>query len=393
MNIIYTGAFRFPDKDAASQRVLSNAKAARAAGHNVIFCGWEQNDNQSNKLKEGFRYYSQAELDIITKNPMKKLYNYLYRGFKTLRWLADYICYNKIDIIIIYNSGYYFTKKVMDFGRANNIEIIVDCTEWYQGSHLPGGIFGIVNIENNLRMRYLLPKVKNIIVISSYLEKFYIDKKCNVLKIPPLVDLSDNKWSKNQLSPNKFGNRKVLIYAGDPGKKDIFNSVLEALKVVNNTELKIIFILVGISENEFKKKLGLREAPSFVRCVGRVRMEDVPAYYRSASYSILIRENKRYANAGFSTKLVESLSFGVPVITNNTSDIKNYISNENGYIQEVLSLKELIAIFNSIISESKDDYLKKSSKAHETSKNFFHYENYTPRLANYLSGLSENKTK
>ena len=39
--------------------------------------------------------------------------------------------------------------------------------------------------------------------------------------------------------------------------------------------------------------------------------------------------------AGFPTKVSESISLGIPVITNNTSDLKKYICNGvNGYMIE-----------------------------------------------------------
>jgi glycosyltransferase involved in cell wall biosynthesis len=387
MNIIYTGAFRFPNIDAASQRVLSNAKIARDLGHNVIFCGWEKFIDQNSNTYKGFNYYSQSELDIQTNNPFKKIFNFLFRGKKTLRWINEYVKSTKIDIIIIYNSGFYFTKKLIEFGKTHNINVIVDCTEWYEGSHLPGGKYGIVNLENTIRMYYLLPRVKNLIVISSFLEKFYRKKKCNIIRIPPLVDLKDEKWTRTNALQQKINDKIVIIYAGDPGKKDILKLVLDALEVINSEEIKIIFKIIGINENDLINNLVLSYVPSFVNCIGRIKMDEVPFHYHNSSYSILIRENKRYANAGFSTKLVESLCCGLPIITNSTSDIKNYISNENGYILKELTINELIEVFTSIINESKFDYIKKSHIAFETSKNNFHYEKYKYEFDDFLNSL------
>lgn len=385
MNILYTGAFRFPDIDAASQRVLSNAKLARDLGHDVIFCGWETLIEQNSNTFKGFNYYSQSELDIKINNPFKKILNFLFRGKKTLRWINEYIKSNKIDIIIIYNSGLFFTKKLLDFGKKHNITIVVDCTEWYDGSHLPGGKYGIVNLENTIRMYYLLPRVKNLIVISSFLERFYRKKKCSLIRIPPLVDLKDEKWTRTNDVQQKIDDKIVIIYAGDPGKKDILKLVLDALEVINSKEVKVIFKIIGINENDLKNILVETYVPSFVNCIGRIKMDEVPFHYHNASYSILIRENKRYANAGFSTKLVESLCCGVPIITNSTSDIKKYVSNENGYILRELTIKELIDVFNSIINESKIDYMKKSHKAFETCKNYFHYEKFKREFDDFLN--------
>ena len=48
---------------------------------------------------------------------------------------------------------------------------------------------------------------------------------------------------------------------------------------------------------------------------------ELPNLIAEADFTVLMRPNKRYTNAGFPTKLVESLASGVPVIANLTSDI------------------------------------------------------------------------
>ena len=46
---------------------------------------------------------------------------------------------------------------------------------------------------------------------------------------------------------------------------------------------------------------------------------------RAADFTVLLRPDARFAHAGFPTKLVESLSLGVPVLANVTSDISEYV--------------------------------------------------------------------
>ena len=58
---------------------------------------------------------------------------------------------------------------------------------------------------------------------------------------------------------------------------------------------------------------------------GRVPQSDVPRLLSTADYSVLLRPLKRYAQAGFPTKLVESLAAGVPVMANRTSDIAGFV--------------------------------------------------------------------
>lgn len=50
---------------------------------------------------------------------------------------------------------------------------------------------------------------------------------------------------------------------------------------------------------------------------------------KSADYSIFIREKSRLTMAGFPTKFVESVSCGVPVITSDTSDLKEFFTDKS----------------------------------------------------------------
>lgn len=388
MNIIYTGAFRFPDKDAASQRVLANAKIVRDLGHDVHFCGWEQKEVNQNNRHQGFKYTSQSELDLQNSNPFKKLYFFLFKGQNTLKWIKSHIKTNKVDIIIIYNGNAYFSYILNRFGKKHNIKIIADCTEWYEGEHLPGGKYGLANFDNNLRMKYILPRIKNLIVISSYLENYYAKKGCNLLKLPPLVDLTDDKWSNTQNISINHDEPIQVMYAGDPGKKDTLKIVMDALQKVNETKLCIIFKILGISKVNLMKNLGVSELPPFIFCLGRIPMQEVPNHYFSSSYSILLRENKRYANAGFSTKLVESMVCGVPVIANKTSDIENFVNSDNGYLIDSLTEQILVELFKSLLNKSEQEHIQMKKNAFLTAKKFFSYPEYSDRFEEYLINLN-----
>ena len=53
---------------------------------------------------------------------------------------------------------------------------------------------------------------------------------------------------------------------------------------------------------------------------------------KGADFTIFVREDTRVNNAGFPTKFAESISCGVPVITNKTSNLSDYLRDgENGF--------------------------------------------------------------
>ena len=47
MRVLYLGGFELPDKNAAAQRVLSNAKLLREMGHDVTFAGISKDINNA----------------------------------------------------------------------------------------------------------------------------------------------------------------------------------------------------------------------------------------------------------------------------------------------------------------------------------------------------------
>ncbi|WP_417619731.1 glycosyltransferase [Oceanihabitans sediminis] len=396
MKVIYTGAFRFPDKDAASQRVLNIGKIFQKLGYEVIFFGWEKKERlqdisfEKKYFYENFQYVSQNELDQISSNLFSKLSNFIFRGDRTLENISNYIKNNDVKYIVAYNANSLFLYKLYKLAEKHDIKLICDCTEWYEPEHLPGGRYGLANFDNNYRIKRIYPLIKNVIVISSYLEKYLKHKGCNTLILPPLVDLEEEKWRFNLQRVGSTRDRIRLIYAGNPGKKDLLSPFFEALKTVNSQHHFELIILGSseayIKENYFKDQDII---PDYIKVNGRIPMSEVPSLYRTADYSILLREDKRYAHAGFPTKLVESLTCGVPLITNDTSDIKKYIKNGfNGFVLEGNSVIKIIACLKFLKQVTNDEIDTMKKNARQTSYENFDYSLYSNQFENYLDSLN-----
>jgi glycosyltransferase involved in cell wall biosynthesis len=89
-------------------------------------------------------------------------------------------------------------------------------------------------------------------------------------------------------------------------------------------------LLIGPSADEVRKNLGpdaalLDALAGNVHFAGCLPHRQALAEMARVDFSILLRPNLRFAQAGFPTKLVESLALGVPVICNLTSDIGRYV--------------------------------------------------------------------
>ena len=343
--VIITGAFRFPEGDAAAARVLGIGKAIRELGREVVFAGWEADGRVADQDKDGFfsyqkfRYVSLNEFRTESLPPFKRLWRYLAAGSRTLAWLRS-VDPDSVEAVIAYHGGSLFLIRLAAYCKSRGIRLIVDCTEWYDGNGLPGGRFGIAHLDNEFRLRVLNRLIGNVIAISVYLEDYYSRRGCKVVRVPPTIDFSDGRWRSfpNEVQPSET---LRLVYAGVPAKKDLLGAALYGLRELKRLRLPVVLNLLGPTKEELLRCVDgdvqlLRDIQEMIFLHGRISQSDVPKIVSESDFSILLRPNKRYANAGFSTKLVESLAAGVPVLANQTGDICRYVRDG----QEGLILKD-----------------------------------------------------
>lgn len=368
--ILYIGGFELPDKNAAAQRVVSNAKVLRDLGYDVIFVGLSP-ELQDNKKIESTK--------SIFENFI--FYNYKYPN-SVLEWIKYLSNINHIKrfidsstvAIIAYNYPGLALLKLIKYLKNKNVKIIADCTEWYQ----PSGNFIYVvlkKLDSYLRMQVAHKKVDALIAISNYLEKYYKQFNVKVVNVPPLVDLEMNKWE--DLKNNSNGLPIKLIYCGSPGtgkdKLDFLINVINSL--IEKHEIDVEFIIVGLTANEYNKKYN--ESYNLNRRIifkGRLPHIEALKFIAIADFQIFLRDNNLINNAGFPTKLVESISCGTPVITNQSSNISDFLVNgKNGYL---LKEEEIEDYSTQLLEIFKNERNISCMNKYCYQSRLFHYKNY-----------------
>lgn len=340
--ILYMGGFELPDKNAAAQRVMANAKVLHKIGFEVILIGVSKSIENgspffaSKNEYDGFEYYS-----ISYPNDFISWINYLFQI--DIYHISNF----KPTHIIAYNFPSFGLSKLIEFGKKKNVKIIGDVTEWYLGQ---GNLIKklIKEIDVFYRMKILHFKLDGLIVISDFLEKYYSVKHNNVINIPPLVNLELPKWPKEIIK--KRANEKIkIIYAGSPGlgNKDridwIIKNICDLVQIEKlNLELKII----GISQEQyftlFKKTNEEIKINSCVVFLGRMEHSEVLKEVNNADFQLFLRESNLSNNAGFPTKFAESISCGTPVITNPTSNLSSFLTEgKSGFLLDSISEKDL----------------------------------------------------
>ena len=370
--ILYIGGFELPDKNAAAQRVLSNAKAFRELGHRVIFLGVNRLQGKKTNIESSFNTFEGFDsYSLSYPNTIKEWVTYLSSIQPIL--VINSLYNNSISCIVLYNYPAFALNRTIHFCKKLKIKAVADCTEWYaaKGGRDKLGIIKFVDTE--VRMRLLHKKVDAIIAISQYLTDYYKDK-IPTYNIPPLVDKNEKKWLKlnNEKSPIF-----TIVYAGSPGRKDRVDYLIDA---VLEYEQNIIVKIIGLTKQEFTflyprfNDIDLSKILFF----GRLSHLEALNHVKNANYTCFFRDQTRVSQAGFPTKFVESISAGVPVITNATSDIGKFSVLIGGCLMvddiNVSSIKDSIAI-----ALNNDEIIPNS--------NFFEYHNYLDIFSGLMQEL------
>ncbi|ALB63277.1 Lipopolysaccharide biosynthesis RfbU-related protein [Cronobacter condimenti 1330] len=323
--IFYTGMFRFPDMDAAGKRVHKIVDMLELIDEceSIYVGGWEQGTDSEKKVNNKTTHISFSVLDKKKGSKIEKLINFLFMGMKVVAWMI--LNKEKYTHVIIYNTPFLFSLVVLLLGKLFNKKIILDSTEWYESEHLIGGKYGAAALENWCRMHIAYPLFRNVIAISTYLEQFYNSERKNIIKIPPLSDSYKGKANRSNSS-----DKVIFFYAGSPGKKDRLDSFVGELLHSKKAQSEVIFYIAGIDKSQFLNlypdyRANKNELDMVCVFLGRIPMQEVFTWYSKIDYCVFFREDKRYAKAGFPSKYVEALSYGVPVITNAIGDISEEI--------------------------------------------------------------------
>ena len=371
MNIIYLGGFDLPDKNAAAQRVIANAKAFRNLGWNVQLIGLD-------KQPSSFTYEGFECINLKYPSSAKEWIDYLASIKNYLPFLEK----TQPEMVIAYNHPAIALGKLVDYGKKRGIKTISDCTEWYtpEGNIIQKVIKGW---DTRKRMVDVHLRMDGIISISRYLHNYYTEKGVKSLLLPPLVDIQEEKWC---VQPEfATSSEIVLAYAGSPGHKDALDRLVRIVEELPN-EIIVRFEIVGMNREQFLKAYNYeQEISKRVNFNGRMPHKDTLKLLSESDFQIFIREDNVTTRAGFPTKFVESISAGVPVLTNLTSNIGDYLSEGvNGYPLDVTNDETLKTSLLRVLKQPRDemDRLKKS-----IDRETFDYRNYVPAIKQFIENI------
>ena len=384
--IVYVGPMSFPQGGAGARRILGNALSLISAGYEVIIGSGQLPESQSIHIEEyqGINVHSIGERTAEDKPVLIKHLIYSGMGKKTVVWLNA--LNPKPDAIILYGGDLPYLMKLMPWCRDRRIPIIYEACEWYDPRNIPGGRFSPYRINFEITMRFLVPRVRNVIAISSYLDNHYKLLGCETICIPPTIDTIQFPV----LLKAPSGHPITIGYAGTPGNKDLFNNYIEAFLIADPSDKRFKFNVAGLSPSEIlnypaMRRRKIRELPQLINCIGKVSHAEAIRLVGGSDFSILLRYPKRYADAGFPTKVVESMAMGTPVICNLTSDLHKYVHDGiSGIVCKDHHVESLINALTRVDAMSSQEILIMGKNARKIAEVSFDYRSYIGPIDDFI---------
>ncbi|MHB8828649.1 MAG: glycosyltransferase [Syntrophales bacterium] len=395
--VLYIGNFSFPTGNAAGARVLGNGYLLRELGYNVFYVGLN-NSLSSDSLLEStkqfynhFRYYN-----LPYPVGIKGWLSYKARFKDVMSLIKD----EELYAVIIYGSPTIslFDNLIRRWCRKNKIKFLTDCVDW-----LPSGAGGFFFrlakfFDTTYQKKYLNSKADGVIAISSYLSNYYNNRGCKTVVIPPIVNIDNFKKLYNN---NNHNDIIKLIYVGQPfpvdgrivkesSYKDRLDKVIDILYCLR--DLQFVFNIYGLTKDQYlsvipgQKDL-LDVLGNKIMFCGYIENHEAIKKIAESDFTVLFRDVNRMTTAGFPTKFVETISCGTPIITNRTSDLKQYLQDgKNGYFVEIEDKARLLAKIKEILMLNRDSISLMKKYCQESE--LFSYHKFKNKMCQFLNSIN-----
>ena len=364
----------FPFGTAAASRARSLCQLFDLAGYKVhVICSrtMESNLNVDKVYKLPYCTYK-----VSTNKPATAIASFV--GSPVLmKDVKEYFAKDRPDFVFAMNSLTFF-RKLRRICKQRKIKLIAEQNEWRDKSSFKFREWDYRYIHEEWLIRQEYKKADGILAISKCFQNYYGNMGMNVVRIPTILDVQNTPYSVHS------ENRKiVLIYSGNPStSKEYLAPVISVL--VDNPQFReaFEFHIYGPDYNKVLKNIGgddnlLKRAEGCVFIHGKVKQELMQDIMMSADFQIFLRPHRRSSEAGFPTKLGESMAVGTPVITNLTGDIGLYLKNEvNGFVVDMTTEEDLAMTLKKITKMTDKQYKAMRLHSREKAEEAFDYRNY-----------------
>lgn len=338
--IVYIGDFDLRNENVQAHLVRNNGKILNSLDFDVEYIGINRNES-SFRTVDSFpplRFDDSNYLELpytLSISGLHKVPEICRRIIDRLDTISKK---HGISYVITYQSPTYAVaiKRIAAWCKKRKVPYLVNCAD-LPTFELQSPVKKAVMKMNWAYLHKVNKKYADgIIAVSRYIDDFYKKPNRESVIIPPLFGTDDIDLTTLENDIPTF------IYAGTPfvithreatpgGMKDRLDKVIDLFLLLSDAGVNYRFRIVGIEKNDYldgvpRHAAALSDETRIEFC-GRMSHGETLQAVSQADFSINYRDENLMTKAGFSTKIVESVSVGTPVIINPISDTFLYLKD------------------------------------------------------------------
>lgn len=341
--IVYIGGFELPDRNAAAQRVLNNARVFRALGYRVVLLGTSHARPYDRQIYPADPGGVDVEAWEVGYPQSRKHWFDTIRADWPLRQLAarGAIDPEEVAAVICYNHPALAQARIARIARNWGAATLADCTEWYARRPWTSPANIIKNLDVPLRMHWGNRRMDGLITISPYLTDFYRAQGLPIVEIPTLIEQPEGEGRMSEAFTRPMPLFAIASGFGAGAQAgsihDRIDWILELLDAVSARGVDFQLRIAGVDRDRYLSvfpghaalldRLGDR-----VELLGRQPRTEVLRLLEASAFAFVLRQESRVTLAGFPTKYSEAVTFGTPVIINALPSARAYhIDGKTGF--------------------------------------------------------------
>jgi len=218
--------------------------------------------------------------------------------------------------------------------KRRGLRLFCFVVEWQAWRHFSGKQACLNVLDSEFLRRVALRWGDGTITISAFLQDYYTRAGLKSICLPPLLDFTDPIWQGDSNSLHVARHRPLKLLFSGSFRRERHDVILRAVLKMRQEGADMIMEYLGATRDQIEREPGV--GPQLVQALGagvcfHGPVDDpgsVARITRSASFGVLLRDNLRWAQACFPSKVPEFFAMGIPLVANTSSDLMDYLCDE-----------------------------------------------------------------
>lgn len=387
MKILIVSQFYYPERFSVDQV----ASQLVSLGHEVQVITGVPNYGFGRKLKE-YKHVHDEVIDGVKvhrvnlfarkKTHLSVYLNYLSFWKNAKRYVGK--IKEKFDVVLSFSlSPVISIAPAIKYAKKWNVPHVLMCEDLWPESTVVTGAVRKNSLTYKILYKWSVSLYKNcdkILISSPSFEEYFKnelkinDKKFVYINQPILK-------SQKKLEPVVFSSKYNIVYAGNIGKLQLTDKLLDAMKLLKDVDVTLHLSGMGSELDHILKRIREEDLIDKVKYNGALPIEKCERYFFNADALIVALKSGGVVGKTIPNKAIQYMSYGKPILGIISGDGKDLLAKAKGTIFSSEDPKEIAKAIKEIC------YLEEKEKVRlgTNNKNYFETNLTTEKLTYLLS--------